>query len=142
MDHTWNCPALAVDMVIFNEYDHVLLIRRGFDPFKDMYAFPGGIAEIGETMEQNGARELLEETGLRVDPHELTLVGVYSNPARDPRRHNVSIAYMARVTGQTPKASDDAKTAALMPIDMSRPMAFDHADILKEALAVRKRQNG
>jgi 8-oxo-dGTP diphosphatase len=137
MDHVWNCPALAVDMVIFNEHNEILLIRRGHEPFKDMYAFPGGIAEIGETMEQNGVRELLEETGLRVDPSDLTLVGVYSNPTRDPRRHNVSVAYMAHVTGQTPKAGDDAKTAAFMPIDLNRSMAFDHADILRDALRIK-----
>jgi 8-oxo-dGTP diphosphatase len=133
----WNCPSLAVDMIVFNEKDELLLIRRGYEPFKDMYAFPGGIAEIGETMEQNGARELLEETNLTIDPKDLTLIGVYSNPMRDPRRHMVSIVYMGRVVGQIPKAGDDAKHAMFMPIDLSRPMAFDHSEILKDALKIK-----
>ena len=81
--------------------------------------------------------ELLEETNLTIDPKDLTLVGVYSNPTRDPRRHNVSIAYLGRVTGQIPKAGDDAKQAMFMPIDLSRPMAFDHSQILKDALNIK-----
>ncbi len=130
----WNCPGVSVEAVILNERDEILLIRRGKEPYMGMHAFPGGRMEQGETAEQNAARELLEETGLIIDPKDLTLVGVYSDPARDPRRHNISIAYMGRVAGQTPKAGDDAKTATFMPIDLNRPMAFDHADILRDAL--------
>lgn len=133
----WNCPAVSVEAIIFNEQDDVLLIRRGKEPFMGMYAFPGGRMDQGESAEANAARELLEETGLVIDPKNLTLVGVYSAPNRDPRRHNISIAYTGRITGQTPKAGDDAKQATFMPIDPARPMAFDHTDILKDALKKR-----
>ena len=69
----------------------MLLIRRKHDPYAGCYALPGGFVEIGETVEAACRREAREETGIEVG--ELRLVGVYSDPSRDPRGHTVSVAY-------------------------------------------------
>ena len=79
------------DCVIFDPEGRVLLIRRGQPPYAGAYALPGGFVEIGETVEAACRRERLEETGIEVGA--LRLVGVYSDPARDPRGHTVSVAY-------------------------------------------------
>ncbi len=79
----------------------MLLIRRKNAPFKGRYALPGGFMESGETAETAARRELKEETGISVT--RLRLVGVYSDPRRDPRGHAVSIAYVARVARRARK---------------------------------------
>ena len=88
-------PLLTTDCVICDQDGRVLLIRRKNEPFKGAYALPGGFVDIGETVEAACRREVLEEAGLTVG--ELQLVGVYSDPGRDPRGHTVSIAYLARL---------------------------------------------
>ena len=77
-------PLLTVDCVVFNG-DSVLLIRRAFEPFKGFLALPGGFVDIFESVEMACVRELKEETGLEIDAASLQLVGVYSDPNRDPR---------------------------------------------------------
>ena len=86
-------PALTTDCVLFDAGGRVLLIRRGHDPFKGAYALPGGFVDIGETVEEACRRELREEAGIEVG--DLTLVGVYSDPRRDPRGHTSTVAFMA-----------------------------------------------
>ena len=87
-------PLLTTDCVIFDGAARVLLIRRKNEPFKRAYALPGGFIDVGETTEAACRREVLEEAGIVVD--RLVLVGVYSDPGRDPRGHTVSVAYMTR----------------------------------------------
>lgn len=123
-------PKLMVDIVIPSE-EGVVLVRRGSEPFEGQWALPGGFVEIGETVEGAAAREAAEETGLAVELARL--VGVYSDPDRDPRGHNVSVAFLARVLGgDLAAASDAAEAAVLDPGDVE--LAFDHADIIREAL--------
>ncbi len=93
-------PLLTTDCVIFDGEARVLLIRRKNEPFKGAYALPGGFVDIGETTEAACRREVLEEAGIVVD--RLHLVGVYSDPSRDPRGHAVSVAYTTRF-GEAPK---------------------------------------
>ena len=88
-------PALTTDCVVFDERGYVLLIRRKNEPFGGSYALPGGFVDVGEQVEDACRRELSEETGLQVG--ELRLVGVYSDPKRDPRGHTCSVVYLARV---------------------------------------------
>ncbi|SMF07633.1 8-oxo-dGTP diphosphatase [Tistlia consotensis] len=125
-------PKLASDCVVFLP-GGLLLIRRGFPPWKGGYALPGGFMEVGETAEQACARELAEETGLRVDPATLRLVGVYSDPGRDPRGHCVSIAFTARLDQGLPRAGDDAAAVEVVPDWHRVEMAFDHARIVADA---------
>ncbi|MEK6758101.1 MAG: NUDIX hydrolase, partial [Nanoarchaeota archaeon] len=80
-------PASTVDLIVFFD-GGIILIKRKHEPFKDCWALPGGFLELGkETLEQAAVRELFEETSLITNPEELKLVGVYSDPRRDPRGH-------------------------------------------------------
>jgi 8-oxo-dGTP diphosphatase len=130
-------PLLATDCVVFDSQDRVLLIRRGHPPFKGDYALPGGFVEIGERVEDACRRELREETG--IDVRELKLVGVYSDPKRDPRGHTCSVAYLAQVGTAKPTAGDDAATAEWVEDWRSEKLAFDHAEILADAATLRAR---
>ena len=130
-------PKLMVDVVVPSEDGRVLLIRRGSEPFEGQWALPGGFVEVGETLEEAAAREAEEETGLEVEI--LRLVGVYSDPDRDPRGHNVSCAFLARPApgeaGDDPSAATDAADASFLD-PSTVELAFDHARIVADALAV------
>jgi len=128
-------PLLATDCVVFDRQGHVLLIRRGHPPFKGRYALPGGFVEIGETVEAACRRELKEETGVKV--RKLKLVGVYSDPKRDPRGHCVSVVFMAQVNNAKPQAGDDAAAAEWVKNWRREKLAFDHAKILADAARLR-----
>lgn len=127
-----DCPALAADSVIIYG-NKAILIRRGNEPFKGMLALPGGFVEYGETVERAAIREALEETGLivRVD----SLLGVYSEPGRDPRGHTVSAVFLMKVVGGKLRAGDDAAGVELVPLKElgRRELAFDHRKILADA---------
>ena len=125
-------PKLMVDVVIPAE-EGVVLIRRGSDPFEGQWALPGGFVEVGETVEAAAVREAAEETGLGVELARL--VGVYSEPDRDPRGHNVSVAFLARVlSGELSAASDAAEVFVLDPGSVD--LAFDHRRIIDAALSL------
>ena len=129
-------PLLTTDCVIFDGEARVLLIRRKNEPFKGAYALPGGFVDIGETMEAACRREVLEETGLAVS--ELTLVGVYSDPSRDPRGHTVSIAYTTLLPdAPSPQAGSDAEAAEWVEDWRKRKLAFDHEKIIDDAEKIR-----
>jgi 8-oxo-dGTP diphosphatase len=132
-------PALTTDCVIFDAESRVLLIRRGHEPYAGSYALPGGFVEIGETVENACRREVQEETGIEVD--QLRLVGVYSDPARDPRGHTVSVAFVTILPrAVTPKAGSDAAGAEWIDDWRSVELAFDHAQILEDAEALLKQR--
>jgi 8-oxo-dGTP diphosphatase len=123
-------PKLMVDVVIPSEKG-VVLIRRANEPFKGRWALPGGFVEVGETVEEAADREAAEETGLAVEVARL--VGVYSDPERDPRGHNVSVAFLARVlSGDLAAGTDAAEVSVLDPSSVE--LAFDHARIVADAL--------
>lgn len=127
-------PALTVDCVVFDAADRLLLIRRGRAPFEGAYALPGGFVEVGETVETAALRELREETGLA--GRIIKLIGIYSDPARDPRGHSVSVAFLVAAAGE-PIGGDDAAEAAFVADWRGEMLAFDHADIVADALDLR-----
>lgn len=131
MNRRYSGPALTVDAVWIRG-GRVLLVRRGRPPFRGSWALPGGFVEVGETVEEAVLRELREETGLvgRLE----RLVGVYSDPGRDPRKHTVSVVFAIRGEGGEPKAGDDAGAAAWVPLAPRPALAFDHERILEDAL--------
>ena len=122
-------PKLMVDVVIASE-EGIVLIRRAGDPFEGQWALPGGFVGVGETVESAATREAAEETGLAVELARL--VGVYSDPERDPRGHNVSVAFLARVVGGDLVAATDAAEVAVLDPD-SVELAFDHRRIVADA---------
>jgi len=137
----WPRPALTVDVaVLVREAPvRVLLIQRAEPPFAGEWALPGGFVEEGETVVAAAARELVEETA--IEAKELSLLGVYSAPGRDPRGWTVSIAYLLALDGElAARGGDDAAAARWFALDELPPLAFDHAQIVSEAIAaVRSR---
>jgi 8-oxo-dGTP diphosphatase len=131
-------PALTVDCVVFDAKGRVLLVRRKFPPFEGGYALPGGFVEIGERVEEACRRELKEETGVEVGPFQL--IGVYSDPARDPRGHTCSVAYLAQVGSTEATAGDDAAAVEWVENWRSVALAFDHAAILADAAKLLAQQ--
>ena len=142
MEYTYKYPrpAVTADCVVMTKEanPHVLLIERGFDPFKGRWAFPGGFMNMDETAEQCAIRELEEETGLVVS--ELQQIGAYSKVDRDPRGRTITVAYLATIDAPVEVCGqDDAARAEWFPIDALPPLAFDHDDIMKDALALYAR---
>lgn len=131
-------PLLAVDCVAFDRSGCVILVKRRNSPFQSCLALPGGFVEIGETVENACRREFHEETGL--NPGELDLVGVYSDPGRDPRGHVVSIAFATVIAHELPKAGDDAEHAEWVCDWSKTSLAFDHRQILTDAAGCMLRQ--
>lgn len=123
-------------MVIIGEDETILLIKRKNNPYKGFWALPGGFVEYGETVEQAAIREVKEETGISVDIKKL--VGVYSDPDRDPRGHTVSICFLAKPAGGAVIPSTDAVDAAYFTYSEinSLDLAFDHNKILNDALKI------
>ncbi len=136
-------PALTADIAVFAGSEaglKLLLIRRGGHPFLGCWALPGGFADEGETIEQTAARELQEETGLT--GLQLSLVGIYSAPGRDPRGWTVSAAYAVCVdAGELrAEAGDDAAEARWFDVRNGdvilaegERLAFDHRQIINDA---------
>lgn len=137
MEYTYKYPrpAVTADCIVFaiEPQVKVLLIQRGNDPFKGCWAIPGGFMNTDETTEECAIRELKEETGLKVK--KVHQVGTYSKVDRDPRGRTITVAYLAivdkpvAVTGQ-----DDAAKAEWFPLDKLPELAFDHREILGDAM--------
>ncbi|NOQ47796.1 MAG: NUDIX domain-containing protein [Methanococcoides sp.] len=122
-------PLLTVDAVIILN-GKIVLIKRNNYPFKNEFALPGGFVEVGETTEAAAIRESFEETGLSIDL--VKLIGVYSDPSRDPRGHTVSICYLATGHGK-PEANTDAADVALFDPEKLPELAFDHRKMIDDA---------
>ena len=132
-------PAVTADcIVITKETDaKVLLIQRGDDPYKGCWAFPGGFMNMDETTEQCAIRELEEETGLKIV--ELYQIGAYSKVDRDPRGRTVTVAYLAVIDKLSPViGQDDAVQAEWWPLTSLPQLAFDHDEIMEDAIALYK----
>ncbi len=131
-------PFLTTDGIIEvydgDSFRGIVLIKRKNPPIG--LALPGGFVDVGERVEDALVREMKEETNL--DVQITLLLGVYSDPKRDPRFHTASVVYVARAKG-IPKGGDDAKEAHIYPLDeiVFDNLVFDHAQILKDYLKSR-----
>ena len=127
-------PALVTDCIVFDPQKRALLVRRKSDPFAGYYALPGGFVNVGETVEAACQREVQEETGLAIDESRLRLVGIYSDPGRDPRGHSVSVAYTILFDEPTtPRAGSDAQSAEWVADWRGKGLAFNHERMLADA---------
>ena len=134
-------PWLAVDGLVVRSDGTVVLVRRGKPPFEGLWALPGGFVEYGERVEEAVVREVREETGLATEV--AALIGVYSDPSRDPRWHVVSVAFLLKEVGGALHADTDAAAVAAFPLDrIPHPLAFDHDKILEDGLRVLSRLGG
>lgn len=133
--------AVTVDVVILTlarERLHVLLVSRGEDPYKGMWAIPGGFKRPQETLDEAALRELREETGVE-STTVLQQFGAYGDPDRDPRMNVVTVAYLAVVRDVGPiVGGSDAAAAALLDVGEvlggGVELAFDHRRILEDAV--------
>lgn len=130
-------PLLTVDTVIV-ENSSILLIRRKNDPYQGSWALPGGFVEYGETVENAAVRETKEETGLDVKLSKL--VGVYSDPERDPRGHTVTVCFLGIKIGGILKSATDAEDARYFDLIeiQTLDLAFDHEKIIQDSLKLLK----
>ncbi|MGW7100730.1 NUDIX hydrolase [Streptomyces sp. NPDC054883] len=140
--HAFEPFAVTVDLAVFTVRGgalHVLLIRRGREPYAGAWALPGGFVLPRESAETAARRELAEETGLSsalVAALHLEQLRTYSEPDRDPRMRVVSVAFTALVPDMPEPAADgggDADRARWVPVDEAAGLAFDHAVILADA---------
>jgi 8-oxo-dGTP diphosphatase len=137
--HAWprRNPSLTVDIVIELGRDseperdsgpRIVLVKRKNPPHG--WALPGGFVDYGETVEAAAVREAYEETGLRVEL--VRQIHTYSEPARDPRGHTVSVVFLARASGE-PKGGDDASVAkAFDPAGLPQDVVFDHRQVVED----------
>ncbi len=134
-------PSVTTDCVVFG-YDEkenslsVLLIQRKSKPYKGCWAFPGGFLNMDEDAETGALRELKEETNM--DPVFIKQLGAYTKVDRDPRDRVITIAYYALTKITEVKGGDDAAEARWFPLNEIPDLAFDHKDILKEAIFALK----
>lgn len=130
-------PGVTADCILFSRKDnglYVLLIERGNEPFKGMWAFPGGFLEEDETIEACAARELQEETGL--ENIRMEQFYTFTEPGRDPRGRTISVAFIAIIEMEkyNPVAADDAANIRWFPVDSLPHLAFDHDKVIEKAI--------
>ena len=124
-------PVPTVDIIIElidRPHRPIILIERKNEPLG--WAIPGGFVDYGETVETAAVREAQEEIGLQVELVEQ--FHVYSDPNRDPRKHTLSVVFIATATGE-PEAADDAKSLGVFQAwDVPPNLCFDHDKILRD----------
>jgi 8-oxo-dGTP diphosphatase len=131
MEH--RSPAPTVDIIIELGGGGIVLVQRKFPPLG--WAIPGGFVDYGERLATAAVREAREETSLDVTLTDL--LGCYSDPRRDARRHTISTVYVARAEGQPVAADDAAALGVFTRDDLPAPLCFDHATILADYFRFR-----
>ncbi len=135
MNGTYRNPVPTVDLIIRDQLQRVVLIKRRNPPLG--WALPGGFVDYGEDLESAALREALEETSLRVEL--IRQFHTYSRPDRDPRKHTITTVFLATVLGGRLRAADDAAAASFFSREQIEEtvLAFDHTDILRDFFADR-----
>lgn len=126
---------VTADTVVFNRITGnlmVLLIKRGNEPYKGMWALPGGFVDVDEDVTTGARRELKEEAGIEVT--EIHQLGCYSKSRRDPRAPVLTIAHYAFTDSQEVNAGDDAAEAHWFDVNALPELAFDHKEIIADAV--------
>jgi 8-oxo-dGTP diphosphatase len=128
-------PTPTVDTIIQKD-SQILLVKRKKEPFKGYLVLPGGFVNEGERVEDAAKREAKEETSLDIEL--ANILGVYSEPNRDPRGHNMSTVFIGKLSQSNDKvdaiAQDDAvaiKWVNIDEVDNTR-FGFDHKKIISD----------
>lgn len=130
-EKTPKTPILAVDGLIFRPERKILLVQRAIPPFQDYWVLPGGHVEYGERVEKALRREMKEELGISIKSQKL--IGVYSDPRRDPRGHTVSLVYLLLgVKGKIVLNFEASKFKYFSPEHLPKKIGFDHRKIIKD----------
>lgn len=126
-------PIIATDAIILNDKKEILLTRRNIKPFKGYWVIPGGHVKYEEKVENAMMREVKEETGLSVKI--IKLLGVYSNPKRDPRYHIVSVIFLAKPVCGAPKTNKEVSEIRYFKLnELPSKIGFDHRHIINSCL--------
>ena len=137
-------PLVGVGGILFRG-DEVLLIKRGFEPSKGKWTFPGGLVEKGETLKQALKREMLEETNLVVESGPF--VGIFEKITRDDDGkvlyHYVVVDMLCRYVEGELKPGDDAEEAAFVPIDRITEFnaSRDLVSLVSKAILLKKNKD-
>lgn len=134
--YNWPRASLTADIVVFRLYNpiQILFIERKNPPLG--LALPGGFMNIDEKLIDTAKRELKEETNLDVEINKLNFVGLYDKVERDDRGRTISVAYMTIIRDITKcKALDDARNLCFVDIDKIPQLAFDHNQIVDDAIS-------
>jgi len=125
-------PTPTVDIIALDKDSRIMLIKRKNAPLG--WALPGGFVDLGESCPAAAVRELMEETTTPIEQDDLYLHGVYSDPKRDPRQHNISITYVCikRIDPKNVIAGDDAAGFDFFRYNELPELAFDHAEIIND----------
>ncbi|WP_245539769.1 NUDIX domain-containing protein [Psychroflexus tropicus] len=125
-----------------NGKQFVLLIHRKNEPFQHQWALPGGFVESTELVKEACARELLEETGLKLEAATFHFVNYYDSIQRDPRGRTLSLAFTSIITKRVQtEANDDAADAGWFALENLPTLAFDHYTIIQDAIKLNKKIN-
>ncbi len=128
-------PTPTVDTIIQRD-SRILLVKRRNDPFKGYLVLPGGFVNEGERVEDAAKREVKEETSLNIEL--LNILGVFSDPTRDPRGHMMSTVFIAKISSHNDKvdavAQDDAAAIEWISLEVidTRNVGFDHKRIISD----------
>jgi len=120
-------PLLTIDGVIFMG-GKVLLLKRSIKPYRGYWTLPGGHVRFGETVNEAVHREIKEETGLDVKINKM--VGIYSDPKRDPRGHLITIAYLLKPIGGEMKPDEEEASDMRFFRNLPKNIGFDHRKII------------
>jgi len=138
--YEWPRAMVTVDALLFAECGErvsVLLIRRGNEPYKGLWALPGGFLEMDEELEAGAARELFEETG--IEGIELKQMHTFGTVGRDPRGRMITIVYTATLDEEVEsKAGDDAAEARWFDVKNLPELAFDHGKVFEMGINFNK----
>lgn len=124
-------PRITTDGAIIKD-KKILLIKRKNNPYQGKWALPGGFVEYKERVEDAVVREVFEETGLKTKIRDL--IGIYSDPNRDPRGHTITIVYLLDILSGELNSGDDANDANFFDLKDLPQLAFDHNIILKDVI--------
>jgi 8-oxo-dGTP diphosphatase len=124
-------PVPSVD-IILQKGSEILLVKRKNEPFKDHLALPGGFVNEAESVESAAMREAFEEISLDIEP--IDILGVYSDPKRDPRKHVLTVVFVGTILNGMPNPRDDSSEIEWVRLDdiQKKNLAFDHKQILSD----------